>query len=140
MHIDTLGLGGIALVLLLFGIPYLRFIARTRSIPGWPTAIAKVTAAGAGHGVPVFWSRFSDRLSHCAVSYQFEVLGAIYNGWFALMASDEQTATRMAEALSEMTITIRYNPKKPTDSVTAERVILGAKVLQEGNWLNPKVW
>jgi hypothetical protein len=138
--LDLLGWLLLAIFGLLFGIPYARFFLRAKAIPTWPTVLARVTQASACQGSPTAPSRFSGLLFHCAVWYEFEASGLRHKGRFALMTGDEMIAMKTAELILHREVPIRYNPRNPSDSVTAEKEILGRKVFQKQSWLNPRAW
>jgi len=139
--IDAFGWFVIVFVTTLFGIPYSRYFLRMRALPMWPTATGIVTQAAARRGSPVGYGvAGAALLYHCSVSYEYQVSGSTYKGWFALMAGDERTAFSVSEQMVHMKIPIRYNPKRPADSLPTEREVLGRKVFQKQSWLNPNVW
>jgi hypothetical protein len=127
-------------VLLIIGVPYLRFSLRLQSIPGWPTARALITVAESYRGSPVGSQKYSSGLHYCKACYAFSVNGSSYEGWFALMIGDEGFADDTAQKLRGQDIAVRYNPKRPKDSVLVDDKILGRKVVQGQSWLNPNVW
>jgi hypothetical protein len=135
--LDTFGWFVIFFVGLLFGIPYTRYFLRVKSIPTWPTTAATVTLAAAGHD-SVF--SFGYGLHYCSVCYGLQVDSTVCKGGFYLMAGDEAIASSVATQLMNTKIQVRYNPKRPTDSLPVEKEILGRKVFQQQSWLNPNAW
>ncbi len=147
--IDALGWGFIFLLLLLFGVPYTRYFLRAADIPDWPIVSARVIKAAVITGVP---QEFVPRIAfatgrvpptvpyHCRANYSFLVDGALYEGWFAWLAKDQAGAESFAEAVKGQTVLVKYDPRKPADSVVEGKEVLGRKVIQDSNILNPKVW
>jgi len=147
--IDAFGWGVIFFLLLLFGVPYTRYFLRAADIPDWPIVSARVTKAAVITGVP---PEFVPRIAfatgrvpqlipyHCRASYSFLVDGALYEGWFAWLAKDQAGAESFAEAVKGQTVLVKYDPRKPADSVVEGKEVLGRKVIQDSNILNPKVW
>ena len=76
---------------------------------------------------------------HCRALYVFLVNGALYEGWFALVAKSQAEALGFAEALKGQSVLIKYDPRKPTDSVVEGQKVLEKKIIQDTNLLNPKV-
>jgi hypothetical protein len=70
----------------------------------------------------------------------FLVNGTLYEGWFALVAKSQAEALGFAESLKGQSVLIKYDPRKPTDSVVEGQKVLERKVIQDTNLLNPKVW
>ena len=135
---DTFGWCVILLVALLFGIPYSRYFLRVRAIPTWPIVAGVVTEAGARQGSPLGYAALL--LHHCTVIYEYQVSGTTHKGWFALMAGNERIASSMANQIEHTEIQVRYNPKRPADSLPVDKELLGTKVFQKQSWLNPNVW
>ena len=77
---------------------------------------------------------------HCRALYVFLVNGALYEGWFALVAKTQAEASGFAEALKGQSIFVKYDPRKPTDSVVEGQKVLERKIIQDTSLLNPKVW
>lgn len=137
--LDALGVGMLIFLGLLFGIPYTRFIFRKIEIPKWPTTRANVTGASIRRGLPGTGGGYLLFL-HTAISYEFELQGSRYEGWFALGAGSPEDGADLARKAQGMTLEIRYNPRKPKDSLPLEKKILGRPVLLTESWLNPRVW
>lgn len=147
--LDAFGWGVIFFLLLLFGVPYTRYFLCAADIPDWPIVPARVTKVAVITGVP---QEFVPRIAfaagripqlipyHCRASYAFLVDGALYEGWFAWLAQDQVSAESFAEALKGQTVLVKYDPPKPADSVVEGKEVLGRKVIQDTNVLNPKVW
>lgn len=137
--LDAFGVGVLIFVGLLFGIPYTRFILRKAEIPKWPSARATVVGASVGRGLPGTGYGYLLVL-HTAISYEFEVEGLRYEGWFALGTGSPEDGADIAKKAQGMSLEVRYNPKKPKDSLPLETKILGRPVLLGESWLNPRVW
>ena len=136
---DALGVGILIFLGLLFGIPYTRFILRKIEIPKWPTTHANVTGASVGRGLPGTGGGYL-LILHVSINYEFEVQGLQCKGWFALGAGSREDGADMARQVQGMSLEIRYNPKKPKDSIPLEKEILGRPILLKESWLNPRVW
>jgi hypothetical protein len=150
LGIDALGWGMIFFLLLLFGIPYTRFLLRRAAIPNWPITSARVAHVDVRQGVP---SEYAPRIAvgtrraqmvvpfHCRAQYAYLVDGATYAGWFALFAKDSPTAEDYAKRLAGQAVLVKYDPHHPKDSVLEEPKMFDCKPVQEqSNVLNPKVW
>jgi Protein of unknown function (DUF3592) len=131
----------ILFAMLLFGIPHLRLALRFRALPSWPTTTAIVTHVSPGRATPAGSSKSSARLGQSVVSYEYKVGGISYTGWFAVMTGEDGDGSRAAATdISQEEVVVRYDPQNPKDSVPAQNQLLGRKVLQEQNWLNPRAW
>jgi hypothetical protein len=132
----------ILFAMLLFGIPHLRLALRFRALPSWPTTTAIVTHVSPGRATPAGGSsKSSERIGQCVVSYEYSVRGVSYTGWFAVITGEDRGgSTAAATEISQEQVVVRYDPQNPKDSVPAQNELLGRKVLQEQNWLNPKAW
>jgi hypothetical protein len=148
LGMDALGWGMIVFLLLLLGIPYTREYLRRSKIPDWPITSARVgkvtISRGAPPEIPVPPTVIPETALipfHCHATYAFLVDGKLYDGAFSLLAKTEAQAKDYADALRDQTILIKYNPRKPKDSILEERELLGTKAFQYG-WspINPKVW
>jgi hypothetical protein len=78
-------------------------------------------------------------LYHCRSTYVFLVDGRLFEGWFAMPALDRASAEAFADALNGQTFLVKYDPRKPKDSVVEGKEVLGRKVIQDTNIFNPKV-
>ena len=150
--IDAFGWGVILFLLLLFGIPYARYFLRRANIAEWPIISARVEKTEVLTGpprevypvpVPMPFPVTATQLIpyHCRAHYVFLADGSLYEGSFVLLAKTAAEAQALAGALQDQTILIKYNPRRPKDSVVEEEKIVDKKALQEGdNLLNPRVW
>lgn len=146
---DSLGWVFLIFTLLLFGIPYTRFFLRRRNITSWPITSARVSHAEILEGVPQeYVPRMAIRPGmptvipfHCRAQYAYLVDGTVYSGWFAVFAKSQTEAQELIRHLEDLTIRVKYDPRKPADSVLEETRIFDKKVIQAGtNPLNPNVW
>jgi hypothetical protein len=135
--IDALGLGMFVFVALLFGIPYTRFFLRKRAIPSWPTAQATITEAFVRRGLP---GTYDVLIYYCDTYYIYEVRGTTYRSRAILGTGNRDLAAAVAQQVLQMRIPIRYNPKRPKDSLPLQEKIAGGQVIQRQNWWNPNVW
>jgi hypothetical protein len=149
LGMDSLGWVFFIFTLLLFGIPYTRFFLRRRNIASWPIMSARVSKVEIFDGVPQeYVPRMAIRPGmpvtipyHCRAQYAYLVDGTLYPGWFALLAKSLTEAQGLAKGLQNLTIKVKYDPRKPADSALEEPRILDKKVVQSGtNPLNPTVW
>jgi hypothetical protein len=139
----------ILFLLLLFGVPYGRYFLRVKNIPDWPIVSATVRKTEVLPGLPreyvpsmaITVARIPQLVPyHCRALYVFLVDGALYEGWFALVAKSQTEAVGFAETLKGQSILIRYDPRKPADSTVEGQKVLERKIYQDTNLLNPKVW
>ena len=100
---------------------------------------ATVTGASVGRGLPGTGGGYLT-FFNCRANYKFDVNGLTYTGWFALGAGSPQDGAELARQAQGMALDVRYNPRKPKDSVPLEKKILGRPVLLGESWLNPRVW
>jgi|ERR1700722_3737751 len=140
---------GILFLVLLFGVPYGRYFLRAKHIPDWPIVSAAVRKTEVLPGLPPEYAppmamavgRVPQLVPcHCRALYVFLVNGALYEGWFALVAKTQAEASGFAEALKGQSIFVKYDPRKPTDSVVEGQKVLERKIIQDTSLLNPKVW
>ena len=95
--IDPFGWGVIFFLLLLIGVPYTRYFLRAAAIPDWPIVSARVSVIS---GVPPGFADYPFEFGriprlipyHCRVSYVFPVDGAVFEGWFLMLALDRASA------------------------------------------------
>lgn len=92
---------------------------------------ALITDAESHRGTPVGSQKYAFASHYCRACYAFSINGKSYDGWFALMIGDEGFADTTATKLRGREITIRYNPKRPKDSVLVDENVLGKKVIQK---------
>jgi hypothetical protein len=149
LGMDSLGWIFFCFTLLLFGIPYTRFFLRRRNIASWPIVAARVNHAEIVAGVPQeYVPRMAIRPGmpttvpfHCRAQYAYLVDGTVYSGWFALLARSQTEAQELDKRLQNLTVRVKYDPRKPADSVLEELRLFDKKVVQSGtNPLNPNVW
>ena len=147
--IDSFGWGVILFLMLLFGIPYMRYFLRMAHIPNWPIVSARVTKAAVISGLPpaavppiALAGRSAGQVVpyHCRASYAFPVDGTLFEGWFAIPALDRASAEAFAESISGQTVLVKYDPRKPKDSIVEGKQSLGRKVIQDTSIWNPKLW
>jgi hypothetical protein len=146
---DSLGWIFFIFTLLLFGIPYTRFFLRRRDISSWPITTARVSDAKIVAGVPQeYVPRMAIRPGmptvipfHCRAQYAYQVDGAVYSGWFALLAKSQTEAQELNKRLQDLAVRVKYDPRKAADSVLEEPRLFDKKIVQAGtNPLNPNVW
>ncbi len=149
LGMDSLGWVFFIFTLLLFGIPYTRYFLRRRNINSWPITTARVGHAGIFDGVPQeYVPRMAIRPGmpttipfHCRAQYAYLVDGTVYSGWFALLVRSQAEAEELNKRLQDLTLRVRYDPRKPADSVLEGPRLFDKKVVQSGtNPLNPNVW
>jgi hypothetical protein len=146
--LDAFGWGVVLFLLLFFGIPYTRQFFRRAAMPGWPIVSARVEKTAIAPGppreipwVPTFVPSTALFPYHCRANYAFLAGGRLYEGKFALLASNVAEAQGLADSLRDQTILVKYNPRRPKDSIVEEPKLFGKKVFQDGwNPINPKVW
>ncbi|MCI0348888.1 MAG: DUF3592 domain-containing protein [Acidobacteriales bacterium] len=107
-----------------------RFIKKRRS-KSWPVTTARIETFEARRDhVP---RSFAVRIL-CQVGYSFTVDGSYYSGNFALHAAteavvvDDQAAEDLGRVLIGRTLEVRYDPKRPDDSIPAEKEFEGRKI------------
>ena len=149
LGMDSLGWTFFIFTLLLFGVPYTRFSLRRGNITSWPITTARVSNTEIFGGVPQeYVPRIAMRPGmptvipfHCRAQYAYLVDGTIYSGWFALFAKSLAEAQELTTHLQDLTIRVKYDPRKPADSVLEETRMFKHKVIQaDTNPLNPRVW
>jgi hypothetical protein len=148
LGLDAFGWGVVLFLLLFFGIGYTRGFFRRADIPNWPIVSARVEKTTIAPGPPrellVILSIVPPKILvpyHCRANYVFLVDGTLYAGTFALLAKNVGQAQGLADSLRDRSILVKYNPRRPKDSIIEEPELLGTKVFQEG-WspINPKIW
>jgi hypothetical protein len=57
-----------------------------------------------------------------------------------LVAKSQTEALGFAETLKGQSLLVKYDPRKPADSVVEGQKVFGRKIIQDTNLLNHKVW
>jgi hypothetical protein len=149
LGIDALGWEFIAVLVALFGFPFGKHFLRAFDIwRNWKVETAKICKTTIEGGVPpsvaprwiAIWVAPPVSACYCRATYVYLVDGALYEGWFALMAGNVGDARKIAQELQDHPIFIKYNPRKPSDAVLNEKQVLDRQAWEDDMILNPKVW
>ncbi len=88
----------------------------------WPVAFGKVELACAVDADTSFRSPFDDRSTTCAgeIEYSYSVGGVLHRGQYKRPFANEEDAAEFTQGLSQLAVTVHYDPNNPSKSMLAE--------------------
>ena len=145
--LDALGYGILLFLLIGLGIPFARFLLRRASVPYWPVTEAHVNHAEVFTGVARLYPGFvafnwktRSHFFHCRAQYVYLVNGRVYENSFFTRAGKFERATEFASEVQNQIVLVKYNSKRPEDSVVQSSKILDRHIIQVDPSLNPSIW